>query len=66
MSNKFDIKLLQQFWKIAKPYWLSSEKWGAITLLILLIILSIISTALLLIVSIFLGEVTTALAKQNQ
>ncbi|BAY81687.1 ABC transporter ATP-binding protein [Calothrix parasitica NIES-267] len=66
MNNKFDIKLLQQFWKIAKPYWSSSEKWGAITLLILLIILSIISTALLLIVSIFLGEVTTALAEQNQ
>lgn len=66
MNNKFDIKLLQQFWKIAKPYWLSSEKWGAITLLILLIILSIISTALLLIVSIFLGEVTTSLAQQNQ
>lgn len=66
MNNKFDIKLLQQFWKVAKPYWLSSEKWGAITLLILLIILSIISTALLLIVSIFLGEVTTSLAEQNQ
>ncbi|MBE9214968.1 ABC transporter ATP-binding protein/permease [Plectonema cf. radiosum LEGE 06105] len=66
MNNKFDIKLLQQFWKVAKPYWLSSEKWGAITLLILLIILSIISTALLLIVSIFLGEVTTSLAQQNQ
>ena len=66
MNYKFDIRLLRQFWKVAKPYWFSSEKWGAITLLILLIILSIISTALLLIVSIFLGEVTTALAQQNQ
>ena len=66
MNNKFDIKLLQQFWKIAKPYWFSSEKWGAITLLTLLIILSIIGTVLLLIVSIFLGEITTALAEQNQ
>lgn len=66
MNNKFDIKLLQQFWKVGKPYWFSSERWGAITLLILLIILSIISTVLLLIVSIFLGEVTTSLAEQNQ
>lgn len=66
MSKQFDIKLLQQFWKLAKPYWLSSEKWGAITLLILLIILSIIGTLLLLILSIFLGEVTTALADKNQ
>ena len=66
MSNKFDIKLLKQFWKIAKPYWFSSEKWGAITLLFSLIILSIIGTILLLIVSIFLGEITTALAEQNQ
>ncbi|MGF1676640.1 MAG: ABC transporter ATP-binding protein/permease [Rivularia sp. (in: cyanobacteria)] len=66
MSNQFDIKLLQQFWKVAKPYWFSSEKWGAITLLILLIILSLFSTALLLIVSIFLGEVTTSLAEQDR
>ena len=66
MRNQFDIKLIQRFYKIAKPYWFSSEKWGAIALLISLIFLSLIGTALLVIVSIFLGEVTTSLAEQDQ
>ncbi|MEM7725767.1 MAG: ABC transporter ATP-binding protein/permease [Cyanobacteria bacterium P01_A01_bin.45] len=66
MSNQFDIKLLHRFCKIGLPYWFSSEKWGAIALLISLIFLSLIGTALLVIVSIFLGEVTTSLAEQDQ
>ena len=65
MNNKFDIKVLENFYKIAKPYWNSSQRWGAISLLISLIILSIISTVLIVIVSIFLGEVTSALAVKD-
>ena len=65
MNNKFDLKNLEIFYKIAKPYWIYSQKWGAISLLISLIILSLISTALIVIVSIFLGEVTSALAAQD-
>ncbi|ELR98275.1 ABC transporter ATP-binding protein/permease [Gloeocapsa sp. PCC 73106] len=56
---------MNQFWKIAKPYWVSSEKWKAISLFILMILLSIVSTGLLLLLSIFLGEVTSALADQD-
>ncbi|MEM7555595.1 MAG: ABC transporter ATP-binding protein/permease [Cyanobacteria bacterium P01_A01_bin.84] len=66
MTHQFDIKLLHRFYKIGLPYWLSSEKWGAIALLISLIFLSLIGTFLLVIVSIFLGEVTTSLAERDQ
>ena len=63
--KKFDFSLLKKFYLLTKPYWLSSEKWGAWALLLLLIILSLIGTSLLVIVSIFLGEVTSSLADQN-
>ena len=58
--------LLQRFWRVACPYWVSEERSGAWGLLILLIFLSLISTLLLVIVSIFLGEVTSALAEPNR
>lgn len=63
--NQFDPQLWRQYWKIAKLYWFSQEKWQAIGLFILLIFLSLVSTALLLLLSIFLGEVTSALTDQD-
>ena len=39
--NRFEWQLWRKFWAIAKPYWFSAEWRGAITLLILLIILSL-------------------------
>ncbi|NJR62432.1 MAG: ABC transporter ATP-binding protein/permease [Cyanobacteria bacterium CRU_2_1] len=61
-SNKLQ---WQHFWQIATPYWRSSEKWGAMLLLLLLLGLSLISALLLVLVSLFLGEVTSALAAQQ-
>ncbi|NJO77350.1 MAG: ABC transporter ATP-binding protein/permease [Cyanobacteria bacterium RM1_2_2] len=54
-----------QFWRVAVPYWRSSERWGAIGLLGLLLGLSLMSALLLVLVSLFLGEVTSALAAQD-
>ncbi|MDB9341615.1 MULTISPECIES: ABC transporter ATP-binding protein/permease [Cyanophyceae] len=62
MSDKFDYGLLRQFGRIVKLYWLSSQKWQAIASLILLIFLSFISTAIMVGVSIFLGELESSLA----
>ncbi|MDB9371998.1 ABC transporter ATP-binding protein/permease [Nodularia sphaerocarpa] len=62
MSDKFDDGLLRQFGRIVKLYWLSSQKWKAIASLILLIFLSLISTAIMVGVSIFLGELESSLA----
>ncbi len=39
--NRVDWQLWRKFWAIARPYWLSTERRGALTLLILLIVLSI-------------------------
>jgi putative ATP-binding cassette transporter len=60
-----NLQLLRKFSKIAQPYWFSSEKWGAITLFAGLIFSSLIGTALLLLLSIFLGELTSALTAQD-
>jgi vitamin B12/bleomycin/antimicrobial peptide transport system ATP-binding/permease protein len=39
--NRVDWQLWQRFWAIAKPYWFSTERRGALSLLALLIILSL-------------------------
>lgn len=62
---QLNLQQLQRFWRVAKPYWISSE-WGAIVLLLLLLLLSFIGAGLLVLVSIFLGEVTSALAEQDR
>nr|RNJ68653.1 MAG: ABC transporter ATP-binding protein/permease [Leptolyngbya sp. IPPAS B-1204] len=60
------LNLWPPFWRVAAPYWQSSEKWGALILLLLLFGLALISAGLLVLVSLFLGEVTSALAAQER
>ena len=60
--NNFNLQWLKKFWFLAKSYWFSEERWGAITLLLLLLLLSFLGAVLLIIFSIFLGEVTSSLA----
>ncbi|QYO63293.1 hypothetical protein [Leptolyngbya sp. 7M] len=60
------LNLWRPFWRVAAPYWQSSEKWGAVVLLLLLFGLGLISAGLLVLVSLFLGEVTSALAAQER
>ncbi len=58
----FFIKMLRQFWRIGKLYWLSEKKWQAIALLFLLLCLSLIGTVVTVVLSIFLGELESSLA----
>jgi ABC-type uncharacterized transport system fused permease/ATPase subunit len=58
----FFIKMLRQFWRIAKFYWLSEKKWQAIALLFLLLCLSLIGTVVTVVLSLFLGELESSLA----
>ncbi|CCQ61392.1 ABC transporter, ATP-binding protein [Crocosphaera watsonii WH 0401] len=60
--NNFNLQWFKKFWFLAKLYWFSEERWGAITLLLLLLLLSFLGAVLLIIFSIFLGEVTSSLA----
>lgn len=65
MNQKINFKLWKPLWSVAHLYWFSAEKWGAISLLILIIILSLIVSGLLVIVAIFLGDITSALVAQD-
>lgn len=58
-------QLLRQFWHVARPYWVSQERQGAIALLLLLFLLSLISVGILVLISILLGEVTSTLAARD-
>ena len=52
-------------WQLIKLYWLSSEKWRAISLLVLLLLLVLIKTIVLGIVIIQGGEIITSLADKD-
>lgn len=65
MIKKINLKLWEKWLSVAHLYWSSSEKWGAISLLVVIIILSLLVSGLLVAVAIFLGEITSALVAQN-
>ncbi|MEM9541035.1 MAG: ABC transporter ATP-binding protein/permease [Cyanobacteria bacterium P01_E01_bin.42] len=44
--ERFNLKILQRFWAIAKPYWLGQEKWKALGLFAFLSTLLIVATRL--------------------
>ncbi|MCC5602107.1 ABC transporter ATP-binding protein/permease [Nostoc favosum] len=67
MGNKlFNYRLLHQFWRVGKLYWLSQQRWKAVALLLLLLCLSLLGTGLLIAVSIFLGEMESSLAAADK
>jgi vitamin B12/bleomycin/antimicrobial peptide transport system ATP-binding/permease protein len=62
MVHYFDYRLFRQFWRVGKLYWFSREKWQAFGLLILLVFLSFLGTGLLVLLTVFLGELESSLA----
>lgn len=64
--NKFDLQLWKRFWKIAKPYWFSEEKKGALTLLAILLVLSLSVSGLNVTISYVGNFFETALAEKDQ
>ena len=57
--------LFKRFWKIARLYWLGSEKWGAIALLSTLILSILVSTNLNVIINTQQGNLLSALAAKE-
>jgi ABC-type uncharacterized transport system fused permease/ATPase subunit len=51
----------QTFWRVAKPYWVSSERWSAIALLSGMVILASGSSGLIVLETLQRGEVVSAL-----
>ncbi|MBG1261722.1 ABC transporter ATP-binding protein/permease, partial [Nostoc commune] len=66
MLHHFNYRLIRQFWRVTKLYWLSQHRWKAVALLLLLLCLSLLGTGLLIAVSIFLGEIESSLAAADK
>ena len=64
--KKFNLKVFQEFWAIAKPYWVGNEKKGAWTLLGTLFLLLIVYTPLSVSLTNIQGNVISALTELNQ
>ncbi|MEM8718490.1 MAG: ABC transporter ATP-binding protein/permease [Cyanobacteria bacterium P01_G01_bin.39] len=62
---KGDLKLLKQFWQIAKPYWFSRSASQCKKLLLLLISLSVVSSIILVLETIQRGEIISSLAVRD-
>lgn len=61
--NRFNLKAFKRFWKLVKPYWVSNEKWGAIAILSLLLILTLAYTFISVSITRFQGDLISALTK---
>jgi vitamin B12/bleomycin/antimicrobial peptide transport system ATP-binding/permease protein len=64
--NRFNLKVFKRFWRLVKPYWVSNEKWGAITILVLLLLLTLIYTFISLSITRFQGDIISALTKLDR
>jgi vitamin B12/bleomycin/antimicrobial peptide transport system ATP-binding/permease protein len=64
-KRDFDRRLWRRFWRIAKLYWLSDEKWKAYGLLLLLVALLLGRTEFTVLFNEQSGEFTSALAARD-
>ena len=64
--ERFNPKVLKQFWAIAKPYWFSEEKWQARGLLLLVMVLSLAYTGLSVLLNNKRGALISALSAQDE
>ncbi|MGB5635240.1 MAG: ABC transporter ATP-binding protein/permease [Waterburya sp.] len=63
--NRFNFTVFKRFWSLAKLYWLGNEKKGALTLLVLLLILLVAYTQLSVLLLQQQGNIITYLSKKN-
>ena len=64
--NRFNLVVFKRFWKLVKPYWFGNEKWGAIVILFLLLLLTLAYTFISLSITRFQGEIISALTKLDR
>jgi vitamin B12/bleomycin/antimicrobial peptide transport system ATP-binding/permease protein len=64
--NRFNFKAVQQFWAIAKLYWLSSEKFNVLALFTILGVLLFANTQLKVFLNTIQGDLISALAAQDR
>ena len=64
--NRFSLKVLKRVWRLIKPYWSSNEKWGAIGILSLLLLLTLIYGVISLSITRFQGDILTSLTQRDR
>ncbi|MBD2202761.1 ABC transporter ATP-binding protein/permease [Calothrix sp. FACHB-1219] len=64
--NRFNCKAVQQFWAIAKLYWLSSEKFNVLALFTILGVLLFANTQVKVLLNTIQGDLISALAAQDR
>lgn len=64
--NRFNLKVLKRFWQLVKPYWVSNEKFGAISILFLLLSLTLIYTFISISITRFQGDLISSLTKLDR
>lgn len=63
--NKLNYSFFYRFWTISKLYWYSDEKWGAISLLLTLITIILVSTNVKVLINTEQGNIISTLAAKN-
>ncbi|GAB1539777.1 ABC transporter ATP-binding protein/permease [Scytonema sp. NUACC21] len=64
--DRFNLKLFRRFWAIAKPYWLRSEKWSSLGLLLLCALLLLAYTGLAVVLNAQQGALISALSAKDE
>jgi vitamin B12/bleomycin/antimicrobial peptide transport system ATP-binding/permease protein len=64
--ERFNLTIFKQFWKIAKPYWSSDEKWRSRGLLLSIMLLSLFYTGLSVLLNNKRGELISALSAKDE
>jgi len=64
--NRFNLKVFKRLWRLIKPYWVSNEKWGAISILVLLLLLTLAYTFISVAITRFQGDLISALTKLDR
>lgn len=64
--NRFNLVVFKRFWKLVKPYWFGREKWGALGILFLLLLLTLAYTFISLSITRFQGDIISALTKLDR
>ncbi|NEO27462.1 MAG: ABC transporter ATP-binding protein, partial [Kamptonema sp. SIO4C4] len=63
--RRFNLQVFKRFWAIAKAYWFGEQKWQALGLLALLIVLLVAYTQLSVALNREQGNLVSALSQQN-
>ena len=64
--NRFNLKVFKRLWRLIKPYWVSNEKWGAIAILALLLLLTLAYTFISVFITQYQGDMISALSKLDR